>query len=307
MEKSKYVISFLTKKLTRLEFIDKDEDYGYAKNVDGSGPQQLVSERSNCPNNGLVCFSTISRDPIYICNPVTKEYVYLPAVSSAKSYSINCGFGYHNSLDEYKVVRIYSELFTYRAQVYTLGSGHGRKDTRTFEYSKKKRKIQFLKGPGICASGALHWLHSWETEIVAFDLADEEFRWIPLPPLSPEKIVSKFYLKLLSGHLCVVRIDVGEKDKFIHIWALQKKKKFGSYETKLHEFIDSLSWSKKFCFSCTKDVAYMPFAVTKSNQVLMSDGESVFCYDFSEIAIKKLWNGSPRSGIQAIPHVNSLV
>ncbi|XP_026391632.1 F-box protein At3g07870-like [Papaver somniferum] len=62
--------------------------------------------------NGLVCISVLSKkndtvqDPIYICNPMTREFVYLPKLTdkfSRGDYVVS-GFGYHPSTNQYKVV-----------------------------------------------------------------------------------------------------------------------------------------------------------------------------------------------------------
>ncbi|XP_026453715.1 uncharacterized protein LOC113355146 [Papaver somniferum] len=75
--------------------------------------------------NGLVCTYQLHNeilDPIYICNPLTREYVYLPQLVVNKEdvdhllkidgeasmyYEMACGFGYARSTKEYKVVRIH--------------------------------------------------------------------------------------------------------------------------------------------------------------------------------------------------------
>ncbi|XP_026438032.1 F-box protein At3g07870-like [Papaver somniferum] len=222
--------------------------------------------------NGLVCFkisdkNTRVQDPIYICNPVTREYVYLPKYihggdrdSRYRGFFI-CGFGYNYSTHEYKVVRIYyrsgMSLDVSKVQVYTLGSGQGWRD---------KGNITHLLSPitsCVCANGALYW--SGYGKIMAFDLADEEFRVIPLPPVS-EEVSGAVCLRLLRGYVSVVHFIEGDEPTSIHVWVLKKKKKYTSSETREPVFDDLWYWNEEFSFSCgTRDDIYLPFAVTKSN------------------------------------------
>ncbi|XP_026409012.1 F-box protein At3g07870-like [Papaver somniferum] len=234
--------------------------------------------------NGLVCYLALCKsafgyyyDPIYISNPITGEYVYLPTFNFFKPVEgyFSCGFGYHHSTNEYKVVRIFREFFISHnccsyVQVYTLGSGRGWRDIGRVD-------LRLSPEAGVCANGTLHWFEKHDKQIVDFDLAEEKFELISLPTLFPT--VSYYscpdtFLKLLGGYMCVVHTDdAGKEDRFIHI--LEKKKK---YIKKQHEFKYVWSWRKTFSIPCSYAVRYTPFAVTKSNQVLMSHNRSVFYY-----------------------------
>lgn len=66
--------------------------------------------------NGLICFSREcfsgeSRGRVYVCNPVTREYVVLPRINTDSNMHahIGCstGFGYVSSKNLYIVVGIY--------------------------------------------------------------------------------------------------------------------------------------------------------------------------------------------------------
>ncbi|XP_026385007.1 F-box protein At3g07870-like [Papaver somniferum] len=223
--------------------------------------------------NGLVCFSvrrkfTIACDPIYICNPMTEEYVYLPTFNYDKPYNdaaeagcFDCGFGYHHYKDEYKVVRIHRVFVDFKrqsqkVQVYTLGSGHGWRDKGSIDHL-------LASDNGVCANGAIHWVEYRKNKIVAFDLADEEFRLIPLPPHLPQTSQYNEFdtisLKLLGCQLCVVHLDIGKVEDVIHIWALEKKKTFSSTDMKgwYDQFDDKWRRKKKFSIPCTKGEIYI--------------------------------------------------
>ncbi|XP_026394331.1 uncharacterized protein LOC113289312 isoform X3 [Papaver somniferum] len=85
--------------------------------------------------NGLVCVNLMSRhgfeDPIYVCNPLTREYIYLDKFNQDCKFqdSMFIGFGYLSQTDEYKVVRIFKgQDLMAQVQVYTLGDGIGWRD-----------------------------------------------------------------------------------------------------------------------------------------------------------------------------------
>ncbi|XP_026428372.1 uncharacterized protein LOC113324265 [Papaver somniferum] len=89
-----------------------------------SNKKQSYSLVGSC--NGLVCYRIPFSDKrgFYVCNPMTKEYVYLLEEKPFRSLKLS-GFGYLPSSNEYKIVRIYSDG---KIQVYTLGSGSGWRD-----------------------------------------------------------------------------------------------------------------------------------------------------------------------------------
>ncbi|XP_026394904.1 F-box protein At3g07870-like [Papaver somniferum] len=115
-----------------------DEQYFYRKKLKRiNNPPLLINHLllnfvGSC--NGLMCINIqyhLTIDPIYIFNPVTREYVYLPKLVVKKDDvdptdpdriegvvgMIDCisyGFGYVSSTNEYKVVRINYPNFFWR-------------------------------------------------------------------------------------------------------------------------------------------------------------------------------------------------
>ncbi|XP_026445587.1 F-box protein At3g07870-like [Papaver somniferum] len=135
--------------------------------------------------NGLVCFLVPHHrvvDPVYICNPISGEYINLPRIDSKKGLIVS-GFGYNRSVDRYKVIRIhYPNRFGYgwprspgQVQIYTLvGGDSGWRNLGDIKYS--------LAFNGTLLNGSLYWLDWNDQKIVSFDLADEEFRLLPTAP-----------------------------------------------------------------------------------------------------------------------------
>ncbi|XP_026439281.1 F-box protein At3g07870-like [Papaver somniferum] len=168
-------------------------------------PIKLHSMVSSC--NGLICFSDFVRghyvpEPSYISNPITGEYVTLPKLeitSENKIDSMVCGFGYHSSINRYKIVKIYyiQNQPLGRVQVYTLGCGNsGWRDVGETAYSLQHSKLCW-KGDrcpfGVLANGALHWL-DMEQKIASFDLVEEKLYLLP----SPDFVYAAAFTKLLD-------------------------------------------------------------------------------------------------------------
>ncbi|XP_026411091.1 F-box protein At3g07870-like [Papaver somniferum] len=133
-------------------------------------PTELKSYTVVGSYNGLICIYELSS--IIICNPITREYVYLPRLNCY--FFLRCGFGYLVSTNEYKVVRVYElpgEPSSVQVEVYTLGSGNGWRNVGKLnsEYGLLCDQV------GVFLNGALHWAVSGKRIIVAFDLADETF------------------------------------------------------------------------------------------------------------------------------------
>ncbi|XP_026395373.1 F-box protein At3g07870-like [Papaver somniferum] len=174
--------------------ISVDEKYIYNQNLKRIYHPRMHEEDmynhlvGSC--NGLVCAfqnHNLVLDPIYICNPLTREYVYLPQLvlneedvdpdqlGRVKGGEVDmygrlaCGFGYVRSTNEYKVVRIHypNDYFADgNVEVYTLGSGRGWRATGRVFYG--------LEGKGTYANDAIYWIRQ-DKLVVAFDLANEEF------------------------------------------------------------------------------------------------------------------------------------
>ncbi|OVA16360.1 F-box domain [Macleaya cordata] len=267
--------------------------------------------------NGLICIAVnpyggFDCDPIYICNPITRECLNLPKFNERylRGY-IMSGFGYHCSTNEYKVVRIYylsGEPFG-RVQVYTLGGGSGWRHKENISFSL----LLHHDSPAVLANGALHWLDD-EGKIVAFDLADEEFRLLPSPPclLLYNEHKYWFQLRVLGGRLCVVHQNQGKSSD---IWSLKKKKKNGNCDIKEPEY-QFWSWSKEFSiklkgmFVRENEPFSQLFALTKNCEVLFYNHTILSRYDLKTATLEKLLNMDKCFFLyffEAIPHMNSFV
>ncbi|XP_026451592.1 F-box protein At3g07870-like [Papaver somniferum] len=131
--------------------------------------------------NGLICsivYHHKVNDPVHICNPVTREFIYLLRYE-AEAYKVLSGFGYSPSTDEYRVLRIYRKGDdAWRLQVYILGKSCKWTEEKEIPYQMFRNVGYYSKG--IHANGEIHWLDQ-ASKIIAFSLADEKFHYIASP------------------------------------------------------------------------------------------------------------------------------
>ncbi|XP_026420441.1 F-box protein At3g07870-like [Papaver somniferum] len=259
--------------------------------------------------NGLVCLGISNNhgvpDPVHVCNPFTGEYANLPMLNMDKSGDFSVivyGFGYLQKTNEYKVVRIYYPSYpgVGSVQIYTLGSRRGWRSIGEIKHN--------LCNPGILADETLYFMNAGKQEIVALDLAGEAFQLV-LPPCiqDPEHSTAHSYLKLIGEHLCVVYARWGVK---MDIWSFKETNKQKS-SFALGKDYNSWSWSLEYSIPWNFDVevSYEPFALTKSNEILLwKDYQTLVSYSPETATFKTFENHYMRyETSKAIPHRNTRV
>ncbi|KAI3935737.1 hypothetical protein MKX01_032921, partial [Papaver californicum] len=189
--------------------------------------------------NGLLCLSVeLKCKPIqFLSNPgdhkflkvligkATNLYISVILIKKKKNnISVAHGFRYHPLAKEYKVVRIWYGSTGSRSgcvsggevEVYTLGSGRGWRNLGNIGYYV----VPSDENGNNCVNGSLHWLKYGTGEIVAFDLADEEFHFVHTPPSlssnTPSVISSRVFV--MRGRLCLAY----EYAKGTDLWMLKK-------------------------------------------------------------------------------------
>ncbi|XP_026396442.1 F-box protein At3g07870-like [Papaver somniferum] len=250
--------------------------------------------------NGLVCLNGshdnewVNYEPVYICNPVTRECVFLPEFERPYDWGerLLTGFGYVSSTNEYKVVRMYylfDEPNFVIVEVYTLGSGKG---WRNLGNKIDKEPDLFVTTRGVFVDGSLYW-ELGDGNIVAFDLANELF--VELPKSFPTGW--KFTLGVMGGYLLADHFDKDSKTSDIFLY---KKKEDGS-----------LGWIKEFSISNTdtQEVVQDSLGLTCRGTVLCRSKTKVLIHDLNSSSSKVLVDfGKDKKAIyQAIPHMNTLV
>ncbi|XP_050379987.1 F-box/kelch-repeat protein At3g06240-like [Argentina anserina] len=192
--------------------------------------------------NGLVCFEFQSFG-IFICNPCTGDSKVLPNPPTESHRLDFYGFGYDSRIDDYKVVRGFSENAL--VHVFALKSG----SWRTISDLDCAR----VHGKGCLFHGALHWLVQG-SRIVSFYMAEEKFKEI-VPMLDHDRSFGG--VLLYKDRLCAYKIKGGTPG-FVSVWLMQE---YGVKE----------SWTKVIHYSLEKSgrEEYRPLCILQSGEILM--------------------------------------
>ncbi|KAK8629859.1 hypothetical protein V6N13_078685 [Hibiscus sabdariffa] len=222
-------------------------------------------------SNGLLCFCSSSA--IYICNPLTKDSVELPKLSSESGI---LGFGFSPTTKEYKVLDIIYQRkiprsnsllapFQSKVRVFTLGDSQWR--------SLGMAPYQFVvRQSQVTVCGRLHWISQevrTRDRIISFDLTAEQFQAIPLA--DHVNLERRFFeLVALRGHLCVAASNA---DCGLDIWVMK-------------EYNVKESWVKEFIIG-----SYLPKELRSTNgriPFFKSDFSAVCSFKGGKILLK-LW------------------
>ncbi|GJS67748.1 putative F-box domain-containing protein [Tanacetum coccineum] len=164
-------------------------------------------------SNGLVCICRYCTN-FLVVNPSTRELKELINLPEEYAYASVSGFGYHSSIDDFKVVIGFKPLPNedYIFKVLEL-------KTNIWRLAVAEIPLDILDGNGILCNGAIHWLRGYYTKpvIVSFNLSKEVFKETPLP-----KLDVRWTLGTMKDHLYVFRplnIQLEENEE-IEIWSL---------------------------------------------------------------------------------------
>ncbi|KAL2478379.1 F-box protein [Forsythia ovata] len=165
--------------------------------------------------NGFLCLSQPPHNnPTIVCNPVTNEYIELPAASNADQSMVDCGFGFCQETNQYKVLRVLNPGKNQHAnrvvEIHTLGT----KSWRSIGFSPSFR---YITSPTYL-NGVLHWISGGcrGTDLVlSFEFSSECFSSLPQPPISR---LSRICMGIIGDCLCLSATSGGD---LIDIWVIK--------------------------------------------------------------------------------------
>ncbi|XBI51427.1 hypothetical protein VPH35_033933 [Triticum aestivum] len=187
------------------------------------------------PLHGLVLLRCVRSGGYYICNPSTGAVLPLPdsRVPSKKTsryplpyyMDVVYGLGYCSATHRYKAVRIFSkeEVNSVDApccDVFVLGG-----DTPAYwlpATSKPPMCVVTEANPAVFLNGHLHFLCRYDGGILTFNVRDETFGSLPLPPCPLGKDPLSLRTTELDGCLCVF-LGGGGGDP-CYVWLLRDYK-----------------------------------------------------------------------------------
>ncbi|KAG5549738.1 hypothetical protein RHGRI_014888 [Rhododendron griersonianum] len=172
-------------------------------------PHRLIRNVGCC--DGLVCVAVGRK--VFLWNPSTRKFVTLPDAEMPYHCGETFGFGYDESIDDYKVVRFFSSTRCREVpvKVYTLRSDSWR---RIGDFPHRG----FPEGLGTFVNGSLHWIVVNESyNIVSLDLAKETYGEV-LQPEYGDGYLHDITLDILNGCLCIVRY----RDSCADVWVMKE-------------------------------------------------------------------------------------
>ncbi|XBJ15135.1 hypothetical protein VPH35_007095 [Triticum aestivum] len=184
------------------------------------------------PLHGLVLLRCVRSGGYYVCNPSTGAVLPLPDTrvpwkmtfqSSLPYYrDVVYGLGYCSASHQYKAVRIFSNENSMDApccDVFVLGS-----DTPAYwrpATSEHPMCVVKEENPAVFLNGHLHFLCRYDGGILTFNVMDETFGSMPLPPYPLGKDPLGLRTTELDGCLCVFDAGSGDGDGLCHVWLLR--------------------------------------------------------------------------------------
>ena len=188
---------------------------------DGEARQLSGSRHWNTSQsvNGLIClyeqhdrsFPKLSFR-VTPCNPCTRERVTLPPTRFSNPDLCfdhqHISLGFDPSTKTYKILKVWFERYnSIMCEILTLGSHAWRIIKDGLEYT--------LEAKGICLNGTIYWADArhisedyphfvvMQNRVIAFDVGEEKFRSVPVPPEVPiwDKCMSSIIQ--IGGHMAI--------------------------------------------------------------------------------------------------------
>ncbi|KAK9072446.1 hypothetical protein SSX86_008880 [Deinandra increscens subsp. villosa] len=245
--------------------------------------------------NGLLCV-VIEEDTVFIWNPSTRKSNRLPYYEhNVRPLSVNYGFGYEESTDDYKVVEIccvFKDRFRYKTfvRVYSLRNGSW-KSIGSFPHGMP---FDYF---GKFSNGALHWAASKD-----FGLS---YSWT---------IISLDLLKETYGEVLQPVYDVGDKDltlgslrEWLCVLCNYREVRVDLWVMKVYGVRDS--WTKLVSIPYLTDPEgdrfSVPLCVSNDGKFLLEFGSKLIVYDSKNGSFSEIRNFD--ECVQASTFVESLV
>ncbi|GAB2277780.1 hypothetical protein Dimus_012484 [Dionaea muscipula] len=178
-------------------------------------------------SNGLICI--FHQGKLALSNPSTRTHRMIPCLDLPSNYMLKVyvGFGYDPLSYDYKVMVIWcsfveSDLLTVHAVVYSLNSNSWREVP--CPQSKVSRWSCFFGAEKLFfVNNAFHWLcvsvWGWTATIICFDIHNETYGEVPLPPTFGGDVRDLGVLRLARFEECLCAINQKENG-VVDIWVM---------------------------------------------------------------------------------------
>nr|XP_023911842.1 F-box/kelch-repeat protein At3g23880-like [Quercus suber] len=217
--------------------------------------------------NGLFCLaSRDNRDNdlnhiIYLWNPSIRMFKKLLATSFTDEDTTSIiGLAYNSQNNDFKILRLVSffgeQKAEAEAEIYSLSTDSWRKVVISMEslrgYEPNFGTIAFVRPRCIFLNGTLHTeaITSRHHFILSFDVNDESFREIMLPPNHLDRLPVNFAeLAVFKGSLAVFVFVHGRRGILCHIWVMEE---YGVSKSWTRKYMVPMIWVwEGYFFGCT--------------------------------------------------------
>ncbi|KAK2659678.1 hypothetical protein Ddye_006211 [Dipteronia dyeriana] len=229
-----------------LETVSGNDDKISLLGLEFPGRQLDDTRRVTCVDscNGLLGIVNEDGD-LFVYNPSTKKGNQILNIDGHPlDPFFQYGFGYAESIDDYKLVTIYTLGNVY---VYSVRKRSWRSIPNRFRFPVEYYKM------GISLNGAIHWAFDnleGSCVIVAFDLVEEKFETLP-PPDDVVKEDCTYTLGVLSGRLCLAADKIGFDKQF---WVMEE---YGVKESWTRIRMPKLSRLKPLCYLNSSEIVLL--------------------------------------------------
>lgn len=234
--------------------------------------------------NGLVCL-VVAASLLVLWNPLIRKYVCLPRPSPAptKSFEESFAFGYDSVNNDYKVLRLRLNGKGIRskrvceAEVWSLARGTWKSVT------SKRVKLCYTSFDCETASvnSALHWAQCDDfvkptVSIVSFDLVNESFHQVEMPPnLMLRKVRDNTHVLRYGDSIALFETGFYEEVADFDLWVM---KEYGVAE----------SWTKLCTVSLPMVYILRPFGFRRTGEVVVQVAYDGDLYEWDMLKMLKL-------------------
>ncbi|GAV81178.1 F-box domain-containing protein [Cephalotus follicularis] len=193
-----------------------------------------------CYGNGLICFWNYNMMTLW--NPATREFKLLqpPCIPNLKPKKFNriTQIGFNSKTNDYKVLCIWISFHdkrfsvTQQSSLYSLNADSWKETRFDFSVRRSNRTFNIVNCVHYCASRT-------DNCIVAFDMADEVFWKLSMPPFELSSNYGCDFVGVLNGNLAVVSSAYVE-------WINRKGTKISVDIWVMKEYGVQESWTKQF-------------------------------------------------------------
>ncbi|XP_022142598.1 F-box protein CPR30 [Momordica charantia] len=259
--------------------------------------------------NGILCICNVA-DDIALWNPSTRKYRILPSLPPERRsddvfrFSVDAyGFGYDSVHDDFKLLKISQFIRLNPMDIESVVKVFSLRKFCWIPIQSMTYSLRYSSKMGVFVNGALHWVVSHQNLgmgvadlVVAFVLATDKFKEIPLPEFTDTKC--EIHVHVLGGYLCLL---ANYERARLEVWVM---KEYGVQE----------SWTKLLTVGSQvdfdgsiKSVKLLSYSKTGREVLLLQNRKRLIWYDLQNQKVRDAEIGGLPHSFEAETLVESLI